>query len=156
MNYFAEFILTLLYKCKKSSCLTQRLIHSSAIFQTVLTQFVFVSPQEELMNNTELVQSYRQQINNTINQFNLQLFWNMYNRCRNTVSHPHTHINTAHIKNTQHSWCVVSFSRRDLEMNRSGTVLNAKTLKWACRHSFTIQYVLYIISLTFILKIIVG
>uniref|UniRef100_A0A8C9TV21 NDRG family member 4 n=1 Tax=Scleropages formosus TaxID=113540 RepID=A0A8C9TV21_SCLFO len=35
--------------------------------------------QEELMNNTELVQSYRQQINNTINQFNLQLFWNMYN-----------------------------------------------------------------------------
>ncbi|GAA6231268.1 protein NDRG4 isoform X1 [Lates japonicus] len=55
--------------------------------------------QEELINNTELVQSYRQQINNTINQFNLQLFWNMYN------------------------------SRRDLEMNRSGTVLNAKTLK---------------------------
>uniref|UniRef100_A0A7N6B4U7 NDRG family member 4 n=1 Tax=Anabas testudineus TaxID=64144 RepID=A0A7N6B4U7_ANATE len=55
--------------------------------------------QEELMNNTELVQSYRQQINNTVNQFNLQLFWNMYN------------------------------SRRDLEMNRSGTVLNAKTLK---------------------------
>lgn len=34
------------------------------------------------MNNTELVQSYRQQINNTLNQFNLQLFWNMYNRCR--------------------------------------------------------------------------
>lgn len=33
------------------------------------------------MNNTELVQSYRQQINNTVNQFNLQLFWNMYNRC---------------------------------------------------------------------------
>ncbi|XP_060932423.1 protein NDRG4 isoform X4 [Limanda limanda] len=55
--------------------------------------------QEELMNNTELVQSYRQQINNTINLFNLQLFWNMYN------------------------------SRRDLEMNRSGTVINAKTLK---------------------------
>ncbi|XP_053487239.1 protein NDRG4 isoform X2 [Ictalurus furcatus] len=55
--------------------------------------------QEELMNNSELVQSYRQQINNTINQFNLQLFWNMYN------------------------------SRRDLEMNRSGTVLNAKTLR---------------------------
>nr|XP_057943294.1 protein NDRG4 isoform X2 [Doryrhamphus excisus] len=55
--------------------------------------------QEELMNNTELVQSYRQQINNNINQFNLQLFWNMYN------------------------------SRRDLEMSRSGTVLNAKTLK---------------------------
>ncbi|GAA6082832.1 protein NDRG4 isoform X1, partial [Tachysurus ichikawai] len=55
--------------------------------------------QEELMNNSELVQSYRQQINNSINQFNLQLFWNMYN------------------------------GRRDLEMNRSGTVLNAKTLR---------------------------
>uniref|UniRef100_A0A7N9ASQ0 NDRG family member 4 n=1 Tax=Mastacembelus armatus TaxID=205130 RepID=A0A7N9ASQ0_9TELE len=55
--------------------------------------------QEELMSNTELVQSYRQQISSTINQFNLQLFWNMYN------------------------------SRRDLEMTRSGTVLNAKTLK---------------------------
>uniref|UniRef100_A0A7N8WKX4 Protein NDRG2 n=1 Tax=Mastacembelus armatus TaxID=205130 RepID=A0A7N8WKX4_9TELE len=54
--------------------------------------------QEELMSNTELVQSYRQQISSTINQFNLQLFWNMYN------------------------------SRRDLEMTRSGTVLNAKTL----------------------------
>lgn len=38
--------------------------------------------QEELMSNTELVQSYRQQINNTVNQFNLQLFWNMYNRCQ--------------------------------------------------------------------------
>lgn len=38
------------------------------------------------MNNTELVQSYRQQINNTVNQFNLQLFWNMYNRCANPVS----------------------------------------------------------------------
>ncbi|KAM8861083.1 protein NDRG4 isoform 3-T3 [Synchiropus picturatus] len=48
--------------------------------------------QEELMNNTELVQSYRQQINNNINQFNLQLFWNMYN------------------------------SRRDLEMNRGGAL----------------------------------
>uniref|UniRef100_A0A8K9UH75 Protein NDRG4 n=1 Tax=Oncorhynchus mykiss TaxID=8022 RepID=A0A8K9UH75_ONCMY len=54
---------------------------------------------EELMNNTELVQSYRQQINNTVNQVNLQLFWNMYN------------------------------SRRDLEMNRTGTIINAKTLK---------------------------
>lgn len=41
---------------------------------------VCVVLQEELMNNTELVQSYRQQINNTVNQFNLQLFWNMYNR----------------------------------------------------------------------------
>lgn len=44
--------------------------------------------QEELVSNTELVQSYRQQINNSINQVNLHLFWNMYN------------------------------SRRDLEMNR--------------------------------------
>lgn len=33
------------------------------------------------MNNTELVQSYRQQISNVVNQANLQLFWNMYNRC---------------------------------------------------------------------------
>lgn len=32
------------------------------------------------MNNTELVQSYRQQIGNVVNQANLQLFWNMYNR----------------------------------------------------------------------------
>lgn len=36
--------------------------------------------QEELMNNSELVQSYRQQIGNVVNQANLQLFWNMYNR----------------------------------------------------------------------------
>lgn len=36
--------------------------------------------QEELMNNTELVQSYRQQISSVVNQFNLQLFLNMYNR----------------------------------------------------------------------------
>ncbi|XP_057691774.1 protein NDRG4 isoform X1 [Corythoichthys intestinalis] len=69
---------------------------TSALPDTVLPHLF---SQEELMNNTELVQSYRQQINNTINQFNLQLFWNMYN------------------------------SRRDLEMNRSGTTLNAKTLK---------------------------
>uniref|UniRef100_A0A8C9X472 NDRG family member 4 n=1 Tax=Sander lucioperca TaxID=283035 RepID=A0A8C9X472_SANLU len=69
---------------------------TSALPDTVLPHLF---SQEELMNNTELVQSYRQQINNTVNQFNLQLFWNMYN------------------------------SRRDLEMNRSGTVLNAKTLK---------------------------
>uniref|UniRef100_A0A671WI53 Protein NDRG2 n=1 Tax=Sparus aurata TaxID=8175 RepID=A0A671WI53_SPAAU len=69
---------------------------TSALPDTVLPHLF---SQEELMNNTELVQSYRQQINNTINQFNLQLFWNMYN------------------------------SRRDLEMNRSGTVINAKTLK---------------------------
>lgn len=41
------------------------------------------------MNNTELVQSYRQQINNTLNQFNLQLFWNMYNRCGSTAAHTH-------------------------------------------------------------------
>lgn len=33
------------------------------------------------MNNAELVQSYRQQIGNVVNQANLQLFWNMYNRC---------------------------------------------------------------------------
>ncbi|XP_074487764.1 protein NDRG4 isoform X10 [Sebastes fasciatus] len=69
---------------------------TSALPDTVLPHLF---SQEELMNNTELVQSYRQQINNTVNQFNLQLFWNMYN------------------------------SRRDLEMNRAGTVLNAKTLK---------------------------
>ena len=37
--------------------------------------------QEELVSNTELVQSYRQQISNVVNQANLQLFWNMYNRC---------------------------------------------------------------------------
>uniref|UniRef100_A0A3B3IP22 NDRG family member 4 n=1 Tax=Oryzias latipes TaxID=8090 RepID=A0A3B3IP22_ORYLA len=55
--------------------------------------------QEELVSNTELVQSYRQQINNNVNHFNLQLFWNLYN------------------------------SRRDLEMNRSGSTLNSKTLK---------------------------
>ncbi|KAM6946273.1 protein NDRG4 isoform 1-T1 [Aplochiton taeniatus] len=69
---------------------------TSALPDTVLPHLF---SQEELMNNTELVQSYRQQINNTVNQFNLQLFWNMYN------------------------------SRRDLEMNRSGTVINAKTLR---------------------------
>src|SRR4029434_7889740 len=53
--------------------------------------------QEELMNNTELVQNYRQQIN-TINQFNLQLFWNMYNgyfsaqsRQKHTCTHTHIH-----------------------------------------------------------------
>lgn len=45
------------------------------------------------MNNTELVQSYRQQINNTLNQFNLQLFWNMYNRC--VEVHTRTHACTA-------------------------------------------------------------
>lgn len=33
------------------------------------------------MNSTELVQSYRQQIGNVVNQANLQLFWNIYNRC---------------------------------------------------------------------------
>ena len=36
--------------------------------------------QEELVNNTELLQSYRQQIGSVVNQFNLQLFLNMYNR----------------------------------------------------------------------------
>ncbi|XP_052330984.1 protein NDRG4-like isoform X6 [Oncorhynchus keta] len=69
---------------------------TSALPDTVLPHLF---SQEELMNNTELVQSYRQQINNTVNQVNLQLFWNMYN------------------------------SRRDLEMNRTGTIINAKTLK---------------------------
>jgi len=39
-----------------------------------------VPAQEELVNNTELVQSYRQQIGSVVNQFNLQLFLNMYNR----------------------------------------------------------------------------
>ncbi|XP_042559603.1 protein NDRG4 isoform X6 [Clupea harengus] len=68
---------------------------TSALPETVLPHLF---SQEELMNNTELVQNYRQQIN-TINQFNLQLFWNMYN------------------------------GRRDLEMNRIGSVLNAKTLR---------------------------
>lgn len=43
------------------------------------------------MNNTELVQSYRQQINNTLNQFNLQLFWNMYNRCGSARARQHKH-----------------------------------------------------------------
>lgn len=52
----------------------------------IFTHLLCVFLQEELMNNTELVQSYRQQINNTVNQFNLQLFWNMYNRCKNIVS----------------------------------------------------------------------
>lgn len=76
------------------------------------------------MNNTELVQSYRQQINNTLNQFNLQLFWNMYNRCGSTGDMQALTL----IKDHKHN-AIVSFSRRDLEMNRSGTVLNAKTLK---------------------------
>ncbi|MGH0116315.1 UNVERIFIED_CONTAM: hypothetical protein FKN15_003495 [Acipenser sinensis] len=69
---------------------------TSALPETVLTHLF---SQEELMNNTELVQSYRQQIGTSLNQFNLQLFWNMYN------------------------------GRRDLEMSRPGTVLNAKTLR---------------------------
>lgn len=76
------------------------------------------------MNNTELVQSYRQQINNNVNQFNLQLFWNMYNRCTNIVYS----IETVKCNHSSHKKSI-SFSRRDLEMNRSGTVLNAKTLK---------------------------
>uniref|UniRef100_A0A669CLQ5 Protein NDRG2 n=1 Tax=Oreochromis niloticus TaxID=8128 RepID=A0A669CLQ5_ORENI len=70
-----------------------------SLFPASISDHSCISVQEELVSNTELVQSYRQQINNNINHFNLQLFWNMYN------------------------------SRRDLEMNRSGTVLNAKTLK---------------------------
>lgn len=42
--------------------------------------FCLLQVQEELVNNTELVQSYRQQIGSVVNQFNLQLFLNMYNR----------------------------------------------------------------------------
>uniref|UniRef100_A0AAY4C3E3 NDRG4 protein n=1 Tax=Denticeps clupeoides TaxID=299321 RepID=A0AAY4C3E3_9TELE len=51
---------------------------TSAMPDTVLPHLF---SQEELVSNTELVQSYRHQINNTVNQFNLQLFWNMYNGC---------------------------------------------------------------------------
>ncbi|GAB1293518.1 Protein NDRG4 [Apodemus speciosus] len=69
---------------------------TSALPDTVLSHLF---SQEELVNNTELVQSYRQQISNVVNQANLQLFWNMYN------------------------------SRRDLDINRPGTVPNAKTLR---------------------------
>ncbi|XP_063801905.1 protein NDRG4 isoform X3 [Pseudophryne corroboree] len=69
---------------------------TSSLPDTVLSHLF---SQEELMNNTELVQNYRQQISSCVNQSNLQLFWNMYN------------------------------SRRDLEMNRPGTVPNAKTLR---------------------------
>ncbi|XP_066440045.1 protein NDRG4 isoform X6 [Eleutherodactylus coqui] len=69
---------------------------TSSLPDTVLSHLF---SQEELMNNTELVQNYRQQISSCVNQNNLQLFWNMYN------------------------------SRRDLEINRPGTVPNAKTLK---------------------------
>ncbi|XP_068116722.1 protein NDRG4 isoform X4 [Hyperolius riggenbachi] len=69
---------------------------TSSLPDTVLSHLF---SQEELMNNTELVQNYRQQISSCVNQNNLQLFWNMYN------------------------------SRRDLEMNRPGTVPNAKTLR---------------------------
>uniref|UniRef100_A0A8B9G9H2 Protein NDRG4 n=1 Tax=Amazona collaria TaxID=241587 RepID=A0A8B9G9H2_9PSIT len=68
----------------------------STLLDTVLSHLF---SQEELMNNTELVQSYRQQISSVVNQFNLQLFLNMYN------------------------------SRRDLDINRPGTVPNAKTLR---------------------------
>ncbi|XP_025055575.1 protein NDRG4 isoform X3 [Alligator sinensis] len=59
----------------------------------------WAATKEELVNNTELVQSYRQQISSVVNQYNLQLFWNMYN------------------------------GRRDLDINRPGTVPNAKTLR---------------------------
>ncbi|NP_001087900.1 protein NDRG4-A [Xenopus laevis] len=69
---------------------------ASSLPETVLSHLF---SQEELMNNTELVQNYRQQISNCVNQSNLQLFWNMYN------------------------------SRRDLEMSRPGTAPNAKTLR---------------------------
>ncbi|KAH0501635.1 Protein NDRG4 [Microtus ochrogaster] len=69
---------------------------TSTLPDTVLSHLF---SQEELVNNTELVQNYRQQISNVVNQANLQLFWNMYN------------------------------SRRDLDINRPGTVPNAKTLR---------------------------
>ncbi|XP_052585594.1 protein NDRG4 isoform X2 [Peromyscus californicus insignis] len=69
---------------------------TSTLPDTVLSHLF---SQEELVSNTELVQSYRQQISNVVNQANLQLFWNMYN------------------------------SRRDLDINRPGTVPNAKTLR---------------------------
>ncbi|XP_061223770.1 protein NDRG4-like isoform X2 [Neopsephotus bourkii] len=69
---------------------------TSTLLDTVLSHLF---SQEELMNNTELVQSYRQQISSMVNQFNLQLFLNMYN------------------------------SRRDLDINQPGTVPNAKTLR---------------------------
>ncbi|KAM5207030.1 protein NDRG4 isoform 13-T14 [Hipposideros larvatus] len=69
---------------------------TSTLPDTVLSHLF---SQEELVSSTELVQSYRQQIGNVVNQANLQLFWNMYN------------------------------SRRDLDMNRPGTVPNAKTLR---------------------------
>uniref|UniRef100_A0A8C9RU50 NDRG family member 4 n=1 Tax=Scleropages formosus TaxID=113540 RepID=A0A8C9RU50_SCLFO len=57
--------------------------------------------QEELVTNTELVQNYWQQISSSISEVNLQLFWNMYN------------------------------SRWSLDINRCGTGVNAKTLRWA-------------------------
>uniref|UniRef100_A0A6I8S675 Protein NDRG4 n=1 Tax=Xenopus tropicalis TaxID=8364 RepID=A0A6I8S675_XENTR len=66
---------------------------TSSLPETVLSHLF---SQEELMNNTELVQNYRQQISSCVNQSNLQLFWNMYN------------------------------SRRDLEMSRPGTVPNVE------------------------------
>ncbi|KAH0619422.1 hypothetical protein JD844_000035 [Phrynosoma platyrhinos] len=69
---------------------------TSALPDTVLSHLF---SQEELVSNTELVQSYRQQIGSMVNQFNLHLFWNMYN------------------------------SRRDLDINRPGSVPNAKTLR---------------------------
>nr|XP_014431471.1 protein NDRG4 [Pelodiscus sinensis] len=69
---------------------------TSSLPDTVLSHLF---SQEELVSNTELVQSYRQQIGSVVNQYNLQLFWNMYN------------------------------GRRDLDINRPGTVPNAKTLR---------------------------
>uniref|UniRef100_A0A8C2SEY9 NDRG family member 4 n=1 Tax=Capra hircus TaxID=9925 RepID=A0A8C2SEY9_CAPHI len=51
---------------------------TSTLPDTVLSHLF---SQEELVSNTELVQSYRQQISNVVNQANLQLFWNMYNSC---------------------------------------------------------------------------
>lgn len=126
--YFKETVLRLLHTWSK------RIMNAS------LQRFwpsLCASLQEELMNNTELVQSYRQQINNTINQFNLQLFWNMYNRWRQKrlpLRHTWTHTSNGFILTRLMSR--VSLSRRDLEMNRSGTVINAKTLKWVSFEEF--------------------
>uniref|UniRef100_A0A4W3H8C4 NDRG family member 4 n=1 Tax=Callorhinchus milii TaxID=7868 RepID=A0A4W3H8C4_CALMI len=50
---------------------------TSSLPDTVLSH---ICSQEELMNNSEVVQSLRHQIGANVNQTNLQLFWNMYNR----------------------------------------------------------------------------
>lgn len=55
------------------------------------------------MSNTELVQSYRQQINNNINHFNLQLFWNMYNRWKLKLSVFLSNINICNMNNKRNN-----------------------------------------------------